>query len=163
MADYQKAFEYAFSLESTDLSKSQIKLNGLPLWKTLQRNGFSQGELYALFKGLYGAELWRLLRGAKICNQKTAGLLLLVASKGFLPDLIHELQHFMGIEQNNEMCGKTIKHLNNMPANKVHQWLSASLAYYELVQHRREIVDGKTSVLGTLKGEIIPNIGILTV
>ena len=163
MADYQQAFEYAFALDLTDSSEIQIHLNDLPLWKMLKRNGFSQEELYAIFNGLYGLELWRILRGAQIFDQKTAGLLLLIASKGLLQDLIRELQYFLGLEQSTEMCSSTVQHLNSMPACKVQQWLSASLAYYELVSDRRSLTHEKFSSKGAVKGGIAPNIGILTV
>ncbi|KZN59748.1 hypothetical protein [Pseudoalteromonas luteoviolacea] len=163
MANYQKAFQYAFNLESTDPNEILIGLKSLALWQTLSVHGFSHEEISALCEDLYMFELWQVLKGAKIYDQKTAGLLLLVASKGLLGELLAEMQCYLGIKQSREMCDKTIGHINRMSASKLQQWLFASVAYFELVRQKQALIKVKTGIEHTEKGEIIPNIGILSV
>ncbi|KZN57728.1 hypothetical protein [Pseudoalteromonas luteoviolacea] len=163
MANYQKAFQYAFNLESTDPNGTLIGLKNLALWRTLSVHGFSQEEISALCEDLYMSELWQLLKGAQIYDQKTAGLLLLVASKGLLGELLAEMQYYLGIKQSRKMCDATIGHINRMSASKLQQWLFASVAYFELVRQKQAFVKVKAGIGHAEKDEIIPNIGILSV
>ncbi|MBQ4812925.1 hypothetical protein A7985_02985 [Pseudoalteromonas luteoviolacea] len=163
MADYHKAFQYAFSVESIEPSSTQAGLEKLAIWQTLSVNGFSEKEICALCEDLYVSELWHFLKGAQIYDQKVAGLLLLVASRGYLSELLSEIQHYVGIQQSSEMCDATLRYINKVSVSKLQQWLYASVAYFDLVKQKQTLIERKTATRYTVKGELIPNIGILSV
>ncbi|MDK1286621.1 hypothetical protein [Pseudoalteromonas umbrosa] len=135
MANYQEAFRYVFEENfkyNYDINNQTMHL------ESLYSQGFNDKEIQVLFKQIYGVELWRQFKGGRIKNQKTAELLLLLNVNGLLAIMLHEMQKYYGISPSSQMCEQTLHQINQIPADKLHDWIIAGINYFSLVGNMRK-------------------------
>ncbi|KZN45224.1 hypothetical protein [Pseudoalteromonas luteoviolacea] len=130
MANYQEAFRYVFEENfkyNQDTNYQTVRLD------SLYSQGFNDKEIQVLLKQIYGVELWRQFKGERIKNQKTAELLLLLNANGLLAMMLLEMQKYYGISPSSQMCEQTLHRINQIPADKLHDWIIAGINYFSLV------------------------------
>lgn len=137
MANYQEAFQYAFS--NTSETRQSLYCNSDPLiyWQSLYNHGFSEKEVERIFEHIYAFELWSELKGEEIQNQQAAGLLLLINAQGYLSVMLSEMQNYFNINLSSQMCECTLNQINTLPENKLIEWLIAGVDYFSLIENRR--------------------------
>ncbi|KZN66655.1 hypothetical protein N473_09685 [Pseudoalteromonas luteoviolacea CPMOR-1] len=137
MANYQEAFQYAFSNTSEIRQSLYCNSDRLIYWQSLYNHGFSAKEVQRIFEHIYAFELWSELKGEQIQNQQAAGLLLLINAQGYLSVILSEMQNYFNINLSSQMCACTLNQINTLPENKLIEWLAAAVDYFSLIENRR--------------------------
>ncbi|SFC07233.1 hypothetical protein [Pseudoalteromonas denitrificans] len=141
MADYNKAFNHLTTKEITTVSNSyatEVKIDSLKCWQSLSLHGFSEKELFYLFKNLYCVEIWQQIRADQIDDQITAQLLFKAALEGHLNVLIKELQTQFELPATGVMCSFTLNLINHIDNNDFKDWLSWGLVYQETIDAKND-------------------------
>ncbi|AOT08499.1 hypothetical protein [Pseudoalteromonas luteoviolacea] len=136
MANYQEAFDYAFS-EKGEKYRCLHRSDELICGQSLRSQGFSEVETRRLFKQVYAFELWLELKGEQILNQQAAGLLLLLNARGYLSVMLNEMQNYFNINLSSKMCECTLNRINALPEKRLNEWLVAGLDYFSLVENKQ--------------------------
>ncbi|MBD1583100.1 hypothetical protein [Pseudoalteromonas sp. S16_S37] len=137
MASYAQAFKRVMTWSGQKADVYCIVLDQLACWQTMKGAGFSQSELYRLFKQQYCDEIWQQLRGDELLHQEVANLLFKASVNGFIDVLLSELQHHFNLAISGQMCDRTLEQINQQEPSSFLRWLRLSIAYFDLLQAKQ--------------------------
>ncbi|WP_440056276.1 hypothetical protein ACSLBF_19395 (plasmid) [Pseudoalteromonas sp. T1lg65] len=131
MASYARAFEtvIVFNWQQADIFS--VEVEKLACWQTMKGVGFSEYELYQLFKQEYCEELWYQLHGDELANQSIANLLFKASIKGYIDILLCEFQQHFLLPVSGQMCHLTLSYFNQLDYNELARWLCLTSSYIE--------------------------------
>ncbi|BBN82776.1 hypothetical protein PA25_27610 [Pseudoalteromonas sp. A25] len=133
MASYAQAFKRVMAWSGQKVDLYCVVLDQLDCWQTMIGAGFSQSELYLLFKQQYCDEIWQQLRGDDLKHQDVANLLFKASINGNIDVLLSELQQHFNLPISGQMCDRTLKQINQQSHRALLRWLRLSIAYFDLL------------------------------
>ncbi|WP_261592129.1 hypothetical protein [Pseudoalteromonas holothuriae] len=131
MASYAQAFKTVMTLSGQKEDAFCVALDQLSCWQTMKAAGFSQPELYTLFKQQYCEEIWQQLRGNELIRQDIANLLFKASVNGYVDILLSQLQQHFELPISGQMCDQTLLYINQLEHISLTQWLRLSTVYFD--------------------------------